>query len=213
MKQSENGQSAAKLEWRIIEECSVYAISNTGLVKNLRTNRILKYGSRNRYYTVALHYEGIRKDRYVHRLVALAFLPNPNNLGYVNHKDHNIHNNEVSNLEWCSSSENARHSYENNRRLEEYKTIRVSITEKMINATKKRVEQYDLQNNLIASYESAAEAGRQTGINSKGISLVCTGKRKTAGGFIWRFQEGSTTMSEENPSSTAQNIETNDDIV
>lgn len=213
MKQSENGQSATKLEWRIIEECPVYVVSNTGLVKNTRTGRILKYGNKKRYYTVALHENGIRKDRYVHRLVALAFLPNPNNLGYVNHKDHNIHNNEVSNLEWCTSSENARHSYENGRRTEEYQTIRKHVQEQIVNSTKKRVKQYDLQNNLIAIYESGAEASRQTGVNSKGISLVCLGKRKTAGGFIWRFQEGSTTTCEENPSSTAQDTETSDDIV
>ena len=213
MKQSENGQSATKLEWRIIEECPVYEVSNTGLVRNMRTNRILKYNNKKRYYTVALHYNNERKDRYVHRLVALAFLPNPNNLGYVNHLDHDIHNNDVSNLEWCTSSENARHSYENNRRQEEYQTIRKDTTIKMIAATKKAVIQYDLHMNFIARYESGAEAERQTGVNSKSISAVCHGQRKTAGNFIWRFQEGSTTTNEENPASLAQNIETNDDIV
>lgn len=213
MKQSENGQSAAKLEWRIIDECPVYEVSNTGLVKNIRTGRILKYGNKKRYYTVALHYNSERKDRYVHRLVAQAFLPNPNNLGYVNHKDHNIHNNNVENLEWCTSSENARHSYENGRRILEYQTMRAGTQIKMTNATKKRVAQYDLQNNLINVYESAAEASRQTGINNKSISFVCRNKRKTAGGFIWRFQESSTTMCEEKPSSPAQDAETSDDIV
>lgn len=83
----------------------------------------------------------------------------------------------------------------------------------MTAATKRSVVQYDLQNNLIAIYESAAEAMRQTGINNRGISLVCNGKRKTAGGYIWRFQESSTTMCEENPPSPAQNAETSDDIV
>lgn len=213
MQQSENGQSAAKLEWRIIDECSIYEISNTGLVRNTKTNRILKYGNKKRYYTVALHQDGERKDRYVHRLVAQAFLPNPNNLPYVNHLDHDVHNNNVNNLDWCTSSENARHSYENNRREEEYKTKRSHVQQIMTNASKKAVIQYDLHNNLIAIYESGVEASRQTGVNSKGISAVCRGKRKTAGNFIWRFQEGSTTMSEENPSSSAQNVETNNDIV
>lgn len=120
MKQNENGQSAAKLEWRVIDEVPVYEVSNNGLVRRIKTGRILKFCNRKRYYTVALHNNGIRKDRYVHRLVALAFLPNPKKLRYVNHKDHNIHNNNIENLEWCSSSENARHSYENDRRKEEY---------------------------------------------------------------------------------------------
>ena len=213
MKQSENGQSAAKLEWRIISECPVYEVSNTGLVKNIRTGRILKYNNKKRYYTVALHNNGIRIDRYVHRLVAQAFLPNPNNLQYVNHLDHNIKNNCVENLEWCTSSENARHSYENGRRTEEYQTSRKYIQNIMTDATKKRVAQYDLQNNLIAVYESAAEAMRQTGINNRGISRVCNNKRKTAGGYIWRFQESSTTKCKENPSLPAQDAETSDDIV
>lgn len=213
MKQSENGQSAAKLEWRIIAEDTNYSVSNTGLIKRNSTNHILKFGNKKRYYTVALYSNGERKDRYVHRLVAIAFLPNPNNLQYVNHIDHNIHNNNLQNLEWCTSSENARHSYENNRRELEYKTTRKATTEKMIEASKKKVVQYDLKMNVMAIFESGAEAGRQTGINSKGISAVCRGIRKTAGGYIWRFQEGSTTKSLENPTKTARNSETRDDIV
>lgn len=89
MKQSANGQSAAKLEWRIIEECPCYAVSNTGLVKNLRTNQVLKLNRRARYYTAALQMGGVRKNRYVHRLVAVAFVPNPDNLPYVNHINFN----------------------------------------------------------------------------------------------------------------------------
>lgn len=213
MKQNENGQSATKLEWRIIEEDTNYMVSNTGLVKRISTNHILSFGNKKRYYTVALHSNGTRKDRYVHRLVALAFLPNPNNLGYVNHKDHNIHNNCVDNLEWCSSSENARHSYENGRRKEEYRTVRKKITQKMIDSTKKIVVQYDLNMKELNTFESGAEAERQTGVNSSGISAVCRGKRRTAGGYIWRFQEGSTTKCSEKPAETAHDPETRDDIV
>ena len=213
MKQSENGQSAAKLEWRIIAEDINYMVSNTGLVKRISTNHILSFGNKKRYYTVALHSNGVRKDRYVHRLVALAFLPNPNNLKYVNHIDHNIHNNHVENLEWCTSSENARHSYEKGRRTEEYKTIRKETTLKMIEATKKAVIQYDLNMKQLNIFESGAEAERRTGVNARGISFVCRGKRKTAGGYIWRFQEGSTTKCSENLAETAHDSETRDDIV
>lgn len=213
MKQSENGQSAAKLEWRIIAEDANYMVSNTGLVKRISTNHILSFGNKKRYYTVALHSNGVRRDRYVHRLVALAFLPNPNNLKYVNHIDHNIHNNCVENLEWCTSSENARHSYEEGRRIGEYKTVRRETTLKMIEATKKAVIQYDLNMKQLNIFESGAEASRETGINARGISFVCRGKRKTAGGYIWRFQEGSTTKCSENLAETAHDSETRDDIV
>lgn len=213
MEQSENRQSAAKLEWRTIAENTSYMVSNSGLVKSLKTNKILKFGNRSRYYTVSLSENGKMVTRYVHRLVALAFIPNPYNKRYVNHLDHNIKNNNSNNLEWCTASENARHSYEKNRRVAEYRTTRKEITEKMINTTKKRVVQYDLFGQQINCFESAAEASRQTKINSKGISSVCRGKRKTAGGFIWRFQEGSTTKCEGKPSSTAPNSETREDIV
>ena len=213
MKQSENGQSAAKLEWRIIDDYTNYEVSNTGLIRNRITGRILKFSNKKRYYTVALYQNGVRSDRYVHRLVAQAFIPNPNNLGYVNHLDHNIKNNNVENLEWCTSSENARHSYENGRRKLEYQEDRKHVQKIMVEKTKKSVAQYDLRNNLIAVYESGANASRQTGVNSRGISLVCNGKRQTAGGFIWRFQEGSTTKSEEKLSSIAQDTEISEDIV
>ena len=83
----------------------------------------------------------------------------------------------------------------------------------MTDTVKKPVIQYDLDMNYIASFESAAEAARQTNVNNRGISLVCKGKRKTAGGFIWRFQEGSTTKRSENPTETARDSETRDDIV
>lgn len=213
MKQNENGQSAAKLEWRVIAENTNYMVSNTGLVKRIKTNHILHFGNQKRYYTVSLCQNGQIKTYYVHRLVALAFLSNPNNERYVNHIDHNIKNNNVENLEWCSSSENARHSYKKGRREREYQTIRKDITEKMINSTKKKVIQYDLQHKKIAIFESAMEAKRQTGVNNQSISLVCQGKRKTAGGFIWGFQESSTTKSIENPTIPAQSSETRDDIV
>ena len=84
----------------------------------------------------------------------------------------------------------------------------------MAAATRKKVAQYDLQGHLIATYISETEASKKTGIGIKNINKVCKGHGNTAGGFIWKIiQEGSTTMSEENPSSTAQNAETSDDIV
>lgn len=63
-----------------------------------------------RYYRVALYNESGRKEVSIHRLVAQYFIPNPKNLPWVNHKDGNKHNNDVSNLEWCSPSENEIHS-------------------------------------------------------------------------------------------------------
>lgn len=214
LKQNENGQSAAKREWRIIEEDNNYMISNDGYVKRISSGKVLCFGNKKRYYTVALHSDGNRKDRYVHRLVAQAFIPNDDiTKKYVNHKDHNIHNNCVDNLEWCTSSENARHSYENHRRDEEYHTVRVNIQKKMADATKKSIDQYDCQNNFLQSFPSLKDAERQTGIKSSNISRVLRGRGNTAGGYIWKYHESSTTKCSENPTETAPNLETKDDIV
>ena len=218
MKQNDNGQSAAKPElWAIIDENNNYVVSTYGRVRRISTGKILKGGNHKRYITVALHSNGIRSDRYVHRLVAQAFIPNdnPEEKKYVNHLDHNIQNNHVENLEWCTSSENARHSYENGRRKEEYATIRKNVQRKMIEAVMRPVGQYDLQDNLIQEYESGAAASRATGISQSLINAVCRQEpgRKTAGGYKWKFQEGSTTKCEENPSLPAQDAETSDDIV
>lgn len=189
-------------------------VSNDGFVKRISTGKILKFGNQKRYYTVALHSNGQRKDRYVHRLVAIAFIPQLNSeQKYVNHKDHDIHNNNVENLEWCTSSENARHSYENDRRVKEYQTVRNYIQSKMVEATKKSVEQWTLDGQLIAVYCSGAEASRQTGISAKNISRVLHQRGKTAGGYKWKFHESSTTKCSQNPSETAPDLETKEEIV
>lgn len=101
---------------------------------------------------------------------------------------------------WTSVSESSRHRRKSDVRIPP-------------EPPKRAVIQYDLNNNEVNRFESIAEAARQTGVHPKGIGFVCRFTRKTAGGFIWRYQEGSTTMSEENPSSTAQDAETSDDIV
>lgn len=113
----------------------------------------------------------------MHRLVGIAFIPNPKNLPCINHKDCNRQNNSVENLEWVSY-------LQNNTWADRIKKTR----EKCVNNPKnsKCVAQY-LKGKLIAVYPSTAEAERQTGINQGNISLCCLGKRNTAGGFEWKY--------------------------
>ena len=92
-----------------------YQIDENGNVKNLLTNKILKgsIGEHGyRYYRLSK--DGSKKMFYAHRLVAETFIPNPNNLPVVNHKDGNKQNNNINNLEWVSYSENAKHAHNNN---------------------------------------------------------------------------------------------------
>lgn len=94
-------------EWKDITGYEgLYQVSNLGRVR--RSGKILKGGYNNKgYHTINLCKNGISKSFFVHRLVAIAFIPNPNNFPIVNHKDENPKNNCVDNLEWCTKSYNA----------------------------------------------------------------------------------------------------------
>ena len=101
--------------WKLIEGYSNYSVSNTGLIKNNKTNKILKlFKTPNGYYRVTIKpfgKAGISKSLNVHREVASSFIDNPDNKPHVNHKDGNKINNIASNLEWVTTSENALHAY------------------------------------------------------------------------------------------------------
>ena len=113
----------------------LYEVSNLGRVRSLETERILK-PSKNTwgYLFVSLYKNGIKKAVRIHRLVALAFIPNPDNLPCINHKDEDKTNNTVDNLEWCDDKYNANYGTRNER-----------IAEK----TRKPVLQFDLLGNFI----------------------------------------------------------------
>lgn len=110
----------------------------------------------------------------VHRLVALQFLPNHENKKFVNHKDGNKTNNMVSNLEWCSPKHNSQHA----------------VKSGLCKSHPKKVEQYTLDEVYIKTFNSILEASAESGANDRHISAVCRGKRKTTGGFIWKYQDG-----------------------
>ena len=101
-----------KEEWKDVAGYEgMYQVSNLGRFFGVRTNRILKsYLHRNGYMYQSLSKNGRVKHYLVHRLVALAFIPNPTNLPEINHKDLNKKNNSVENLEWCSHRMNMEHS-------------------------------------------------------------------------------------------------------
>ena len=148
----------------------LYEVSDLGRVKSLGNNksrkeRILKpWKTHDGYLRVGLNKDGHRKPLLVHRLIADAFIPNTNNLETVNHKDEDKTNNTVSNLEWMSRADNIRYS------------------------ANKSVQMLDKSTGeLLATFPSTNEAKRVTGIYKSGISECCLGKRKSAGGYIWRY--------------------------
>lgn len=113
-------------EWRdVVGYEGLYEVSNQGMIRrsfinNVRVNRIVKphitYGG---YLRLCLSANGKSKQHSVHRIVAMAFIPNPDNLPYVNHKDEDKTNNRASNLEWCSESYNSNFSFA--KPVEQYK--------------------------------------------------------------------------------------------
>lgn len=98
-------------EWRpVVGFEKQYEVSDKGRVRNIKTGHILKPQIASKYAQVYFRVDGKQKWFKVHKLVAIAFIPNPNNYPYINHKDGNTINNNVSNLEWCTPKYNVVYS-------------------------------------------------------------------------------------------------------
>ena len=118
----------------------------------------------------------------VHRLVAEAFIPNPYKKRCVNHKDGNKINNHVDNLEWVTHQENTIHAWETGLQM----MTPERCHKNKVNSSKK-VNQYDLNGNLLHTWESQSQAAEHLRIHQTVISNCCLGKQKTGKGFIFRF--------------------------
>lgn len=162
--------------WKYIIDYPNYQVSNLGNVKNIKTNKILKpFSPVGEYLKVSLSKNGKAKQFFIHRLVATAFIPNPNNLPEVNHiKEFEKTNNKVENLEWCD------HSYNQN-----YGTRNKRVSEKMSRIKCKKVDQYDLEGNYIKTWNSIKEAEKEVG--STHISQCTKGRFKQTKGYVWRY--------------------------
>lgn len=149
-----------------------YFINEDGIIKNKNGKEMkLKKNTRSGYLECGLYHDKKYVYPTIHRLVAQTFIPNPNNYPVVNHKDGNKMNNSVSNLEWCTYSENSIHAWKNSL--------------KNSDSIDKAVEQYTMNGDFIKRYKSSAEATRETGFSH--IHCAARGTRKSAGGFIWKF--------------------------
>lgn len=167
-----------------------YQVSNHGRVKSfLRGGLILSLQTKNGYSNVNL-FDNNRKmtTKTVHRLVAIAFIPNPDNKPQVNHIDYNRKNNYISNLEWNTVQENSLHSFDN--------YIEHSLSElKKINdngENKNPILMMDRMGNLLKEFSSMSEAslemcGKVTATISNHIRDRVT--RKTAHGHVWAYKE------------------------
>lgn len=169
-----------------------YQINQFGEIRTLKDSpKLKKYdvlkpqiSKRNGYVYQMLYKNGKEKLLRVHRLVAMAFLPNPNNLPQVNHKDGNKQNNSVDNLEWCEQSDNMKHAYKNGLQIPSENQRKAIINTNKLK--QKKVCQIK-DGEVINTFSGISEASRQTKISISCISRCCNLKRKSTNGYEWRF--------------------------
>ena len=164
--------------WKEIPNIKGYEVSDLGRVKSKKTGKICSQQiTPSGYYHIALFLGNKKQKTYrVHRLVASAFIPNPNNYNIINHINGNKLDNRPCNLEWCSQKHNANHAYKMGLRNNNY--------------LKKKIAQYDLEGNLIKIWNSQEEIEKTLGFAQSGISCCCRGINKTARNYKWKYYEG-----------------------
>lgn len=180
-------------EWRPVKGYEgYYEVSSLGRVANLnykkRGNRRLKVPRqfRNGYYYVDLYKDGKAQRFTVHRLVAMTFIPNPNNLPEVDHIDTDRTNNMVDNLRWVTNRDN---------HLNIITRMRCSAAwsqmwkDGKMDGNKKCVVQLTREGNFIREWESASKAAEFIGAPPVGVIRVCLGKRKHCRGYKWLYKE------------------------
>lgn len=152
-----------------------FKVSNYGRIKKIATNTIVKQKKKNGYLYFHTSHKNKDYSFRAHKIIATVFVENPdeekNNI--VNHLDGDKLNNHYKNLEWTTIKKNNQHAADNG----------------LVKKTKRRVSQYDLNNNFIKTYDTLTQAYQETGISSGSIVGVCKGVCKKAGGFIWKYTD------------------------
>ncbi|GIN67115.1 MULTISPECIES: NUMOD4 domain-containing protein [Bacillus] len=175
--------------WKVIKGFEDYQISNAGEVLSFKRNKngikMKPKIDKDGYFEIGIRdTNGKRVYFRIHRLVAKAFIDNPNNLPVVNHKDGNKQNNHASNLEWVTVAENTKHVFD------------VLGRKGQNGGNNKIVAKIDAENNcLLKIYNSIKDASEDVGVTIQAISNCLNGKNRTSGGFKWEFvDKGVTTI-------------------
>ena len=143
---------------------NLYGITSCGRVWSYKSKRFLKPQDNKGYLRVELHKDGVAKKYSIHRLVAEAYIPNPEGKEQVNHKDEIKTHNWVGNLEWATAAENTNYGTRNQRVSKAVYCVELDRT-----------------------FPSQSNAARELGLYPNNISRCCNGSLKTTGGYHWRF--------------------------
>lgn len=166
--------------YKVIKEFPAYLIYNDGRVYSTKTNQFMSIGEDDRgYKQVSFYQNGKGHTKKIHRLVAEAFIPNPNNLPQVNHIDENKSNNHYTNLEWCTKDYNIHYGT---------RTERAALTNRTANQGQRKVGAYK-NNELVKEFISISEGARFTGdIKHRPNIVAClNGRQKTSYGYEWKY--------------------------
>ncbi len=169
--------------WKQIPDYPHYYASTDGEIYSEKTGKILKPSlSKFGYLRVTLRKNKREKHKImVHRLVALAFIENPDKLPQVNHINENKLDNRVENLEWCSCSYNINYGNRNAK-------VSAKLREEKQAAVAKRILQINIEDGTVTKiWNSMREIERELKISHSNIYACCTGKRKTRGGYRWEY--------------------------
>lgn len=176
----------------------LYQVSNLGNVRSLNYRRsgklkLLKQGTDNGYKRVELSKNGKKKKYWVHRLVAISFISNPNNYKEVNHKDEDKSNNNVNNLEWCTREYNINYGTAMKRSSENHKGEKHPNYGKKgkDSSNAKAILMYDKEGNFIRRFDCIADANEHFGKDRgcSNIKMCLRGKNKIAYGFIFKYED------------------------
>lgn len=178
--------------WKFIN--ANYEVSNKGNIKSVNyrgtgKSAIRKQSiSKNGYMRVILSDNGKNKTYFVHRLVAAAFIPNPDNLPEIDHIDGNRANNDATNLRWCTRKQNLNYQKAINNKRETMKKVNTWFKKTgKDNHNAKPVYQYDLEGNFIKKWDCIHDAQR-CGFNHGNIISCCKGRLKHYKKYIWIYE-------------------------